>query len=124
MEECAEGWSEAVSRLRKVYGSDSSAREELEWSVRPDDEIVGEGSGYVVDCLRSARWAVRAGNYEQVVKAAISLGRDTDTTACVAGGIAGIRDGAATIPERWVANLRGKNLFELELEMLVARRLA
>ena len=29
-------------------------REELEWSVRPDGPWIGNGSGYVVDCLRSA----------------------------------------------------------------------
>ena len=41
------------------------------------------------------------------MKAAIALGNDTDTTACVAGGIAGVRDGAAAIPARWRDRLRG-----------------
>jgi ADP-ribosyl-[dinitrogen reductase] hydrolase len=50
----------------------------------------GDGRGYVVDCLHSARLALTESSYEGVVKAAIALGHDTDTTAAVAGGIAGI----------------------------------
>jgi ADP-ribosyl-[dinitrogen reductase] hydrolase len=105
-------WESAVAALRSIYGADSPARTELEERVRPDDPPGGQGSGYVVDCLHSARLAVAAGGYEQVVKAAVALGNDTDTTACVAGGIAGIRDGASAIPSRWLARLRGKDLVE------------
>ena len=115
-------WSYAVARLRAIYFQDSVEREELEWSIRPDDFSEGQGSGYVVDCLRSARWAVEIGSYEEVVKAAVSLGRDTDTTACVAGGIAGLRDGVEAIPERWLAHLRGRALYEPELEKLIKYR--
>jgi ADP-ribosylglycohydrolase len=80
--------------------------------VRPDEPLQGKGSGYVVDCLHSAYWAVQAGSYEQVVKAAVALGHDTDTTACVAGGIAGIRDGVGAIPRRWREQLAGRELVE------------
>ena len=76
----------------------------------------------MVDSLRSARWAVEQGNYEQVVRAAIRLGRDTDTTACVAGGIAGLRDGIAGIPERWSNALRGRDLLQPLLDNLLAHR--
>jgi ADP-ribosylglycohydrolase len=38
------------------------------------------------------------------------LGHDTDTTACVAGGIAGIRDGVDAIPKLWLEHLRGQEL--------------
>ena len=119
MEEVDDPWREAVASLRNLYGETAPAREELEWSIRPDDPADGTGSGYVVDCLRSARWAVQAGSYEQVVKAAISLGNDTDTTACVAGGIAGIRDGMNAIPERWRTCLRGEELYHDELQQLI-----
>jgi ADP-ribosylglycohydrolase len=56
------------------------------------------------------------------VKAAISLGNDTDTTACVAGGIAGIRDGVNAIPERWRTRLRGEELYQDELQQLISWR--
>jgi ADP-ribosyl-[dinitrogen reductase] hydrolase len=113
-------WGDAVGALRAIYRSTTPAYAELESQIRPDDPPEGQGSGYVVDCLRSARMAVGAGGYEDVVKAAIALGHDTDTTACVAGGIAGIRDGVGGIPERWMRQLRGKELVEPLLQRLLA----
>jgi ADP-ribosylglycohydrolase len=69
------------------------------------------GSGYVLDSLHSAVWAVETAgkDYESTVRAAISLGDDTDTTACIAGGIAGLRYGAASIPRRWMEAMREKD---------------
>jgi len=122
LEEAGDPWREAVFALRAIYGPDSPETAELEWSVRPDLPPGGTGSGYVVDCLRSALWAVQAGGYEAVVKAAISLGRDTDTTACVAGGIAGLRDGVEAIPPRWREGLRGRDLADPLLLRLVEHR--
>lgn len=104
-------WNDAVTTIRAIYGTDSHAYAELEWTIRPDDPPDGRGSGYVVDCLRSARMVVEQHpTFEGVVKAAIALGHDTDTTACVAGGIAGIRDGSDAIPQRWMRAIRGKEL--------------
>jgi ADP-ribosylglycohydrolase len=104
-------WMRAVARLRAVYGSRSQELEELDRHIRPNDQPSGSGSGYVVDCLRSARPALNAGSYESVVRAAIRLGNDTDTTACVAGGLAGLRDGIGGIPQRWRSGLRESELF-------------
>lgn len=70
------------------------------------------GSGYVVDCLKSAKFSLQQSNYEDVIKTAIALGRDTDTTACVAGGIAGLYYGFEAIPQQWLDQLRGKDLVE------------
>jgi ADP-ribosylglycohydrolase len=60
-------------------------------------------------------------DYESCVKAAIALGDDTDTTACVAGGIAGIRWGEAGLPVRFREALRGRELLDPLLEALTAR---
>ncbi|MDD9935045.1 MAG: ADP-ribosylglycohydrolase family protein [Myxococcales bacterium] len=70
----------------------------------------GAGSGYVVDTLHSARLACQAPDYERVVKSAIALGNDTDTTAAVAGGIAGLRHGLSGTPGRFRTSLRGSDL--------------
>ncbi|HZS04745.1 MAG TPA: ADP-ribosylglycohydrolase family protein [Blastocatellia bacterium] len=121
LQEAADPWKDAVEALRQIYGGDSLEFAELEFHVRPDDPPEGQGSGYVVDCLRSARWVMQAGDYEQVVKAAVSLGRDTDTTACVAGGMAGIRDGINGIPKRWRDALRGRDILEPYLRELLAQ---
>jgi ADP-ribosyl-[dinitrogen reductase] hydrolase len=121
LNESPDPWKRAVASLRTMYRGREMREEELEWSLRPDDPPQGTGSGYVVDCLRSARWAVEQGGYEQAVKSAIRLGNDTDTTACVAGGIAGIRDGLSGIPERWRDNLRGRELVDPLMETLLER---
>ncbi len=113
-----EPWPEAANALRAIYRPGSPESAELEGTIRPDEFVKGTGGGYVLDCLRSAHWAVEQGSYEQVVKAAIGLGDDTDTTACVAGGIAGVRDGIAAIPERWRRNLRGQELVSPLMERL------
>lgn len=112
-------WEDAVLALRQIYEQMPDAGDELEWSVRPDDLPEGKGSGYVVDCLRSARLALEAVCYQDVVRRAIALGNDTDTTACVAGGIAGIRGGINDIPERWRAALRGNEIYEPLLQRLL-----
>ena len=50
----------------------------------------GNGTGYVVDCLRSAVTCLERRDYERAVRMAIRPGQDTDTTACVVGGLAGV----------------------------------
>ncbi len=121
LHEVPEAWKEAVTSLRSLVGPNSPEAEALEYHIRPDDEPDGRGSGYVIDTLRSARMVLRADSYEAVVKEAVALGDDTDTTACVAGGIAGIRGGLQAIPERWRASLRGRELVDPLLAQLVMR---
>ena len=121
LQEADDPWNAARATLREIYARDEPAATELERFVRPDDPPEKLGGGYVVDCLRSSRLVQAAGDYEAVVKAAVALGRDTDTTACVAGGIAGLRDGAETIPARWRQGLRGMEIVTPLLEGLLAR---
>ncbi|WP_349606917.1 ADP-ribosylglycohydrolase family protein [Cupriavidus sp. DF5525] len=71
---------------------------------------VPRGTGYVVDTLRSARGALDAATFDDFVRTAIAFGNDTDTTACVAGGLADIRFGVGGIPLRWLETLRGHDI--------------
>jgi ADP-ribosylglycohydrolase len=112
-------YSCSVKILREAYPSNSDYTKELEGSIRPDEEIPGTGSGYVVDSLRSAKMVLKHNTYEDVIKAAILLGDDTDTTAAIAGGIAGVRDGINGIPERWLNQMKGKDLVQPLLEKLI-----
>ena len=121
LEERDDPWADAVSRLRAILDGDAEAEHELEHQIRPDDAPRGSGSGYVVDCLHSARLALEAGPYETAVRTAIALGNDTDTTACVTGGLAGLRDGIDAIPERWRNTLKGRDLLDPLLTRLLAR---
>ena len=114
-------WEEATGTLRRLYPEGTRERAELDAEIQPDTPSPGSGTGYVVDCLRSARDVVKAGDYERVVKSAIALGFDTDTTAAVAGGFAGVRDGIQSIPKRWRQALRGAEWYQPLLEQLLAR---
>ena len=108
----------AVRALRMIYREMPEYEQELEWSIRPDEPWEGKGSGYVVDSLRSAFMIMcEAHSYEEAVKRAVLLGDDTDTTACITGGLAGIYFGYSGIPERWRRALRGTE----EVEQLLAR---
>jgi ADP-ribosyl-[dinitrogen reductase] hydrolase len=123
LEGSGSAWAEALATFRALHPEGSPEREELEAHVRPDTGEKGKGSGYVVDCLLSARDCVAAGGtYEDVVKAAVALGHDTDTTAAVAGGIAGLREGVQGIPERWRRALRGQELLAPLVKELLARQ--
>lgn len=65
-------------------------------------------NGTVWGCLAEAVWAVRStDSYEAAVTAAINLGGDTDTVACVAGALAGARYGVQAIPSRWATYVNG-----------------
>ncbi len=115
-------WENAVETLYGIFPEGTIENIEFETKIFPKDAIYEtNGSGYVVDSLRSARWACNNKTYEETVKAAISLGNDTDTTACIAGGIAGLIHGFEAIPKRWVENLRGEKIYAPLLEKLLKR---
>lgn len=81
----------------------------------PDILLPGEvrSGGYVLDTLGAALWCLeRTGGYDECVLAAVNLGSDTDTTACVAGALAGIKYGYDSIPREWIDQLRGKDIIE------------
>ncbi|MEZ4236699.1 MAG: ADP-ribosylglycohydrolase family protein [Myxococcota bacterium] len=105
---------DALAQLRRLYADDPVHAAELEGIAAP---FPARGTGYVVDCLHSARVALEEPTYERVVRRAVAFGLDTDTTAAVAGGIAGLRHGLGAIPQRWRDGLRGGTI----LEPLLAR---
>jgi ADP-ribosyl-[dinitrogen reductase] hydrolase len=58
--------------------------------------------GYVLDTLTAALWSLlRTDSFEESVVIAVGLGGDTDTTAAVAGALAGAHYGYGAIPDRW-----------------------
>ncbi len=70
-------------------------------------------TGYVLDTLGAALWcALYTSSYRSCVLEAVNLGDDTDTTACVAGALAGARYGFEGIPKEWLDDLRGKDVID------------
>jgi ADP-ribosylglycohydrolase len=113
-------YQQAETDLKKIFERDAEAHKELQILFDFDWKNLN-GSGYVVDSLFSAVYCCWEDSYEEAVKAAISFGNDTDTTAAIAGGIAGLRFGVGGIPGRWRENLRGREIYEPLLEKLLER---
>lgn len=120
-------WTWADLRLAEIYEAWPDQREgnvflrELDVlrSFPKTDEP--RGTGYVLDTIWSVRRALEEQSFEDVVRTAILFGHDTDTTACVAGGLAGIRFNLGGIPARWFEQLRGYDIVEPMISILLAR---
>ena len=78
----------------------------------PEKEV--ESSGYVVHTLEAALWTLaKYDNFRDTVLAAVNLGDDTDTTAAVAGGLAGIVYGLdSDFAQECLEVLRAKDMIE------------
>lgn len=64
------------------------------------------GSGYVVKSLEAALWCFwKTDNFKDCVLLAANLGDDADTTAAVAGQLAGAFYGESGIPAQWLQKL-------------------
>ena len=105
--------------LRQLYGASADRKAALDrleaWEGR-------SGRGFVVDSFWSA-WDAFAGadSYKETIVRAIRYGNDTDTTAAIAGGLAGIRWGIDGIPRPWREDLRGRDLVDPLVDRLVER---
>ena len=72
----------------------------------PRDEI--KSSGHVIETLEASLWCfLTTDNYRDCILKAVNLGRDTDTIAAIAGGLAGMYyQGEDGIPKAWIKNLQ------------------
>jgi len=67
-------------------------------------------NGYVVSTLQASIWCLlTTENYKDAVLKAVNLGSDTDTTAAVTGGLAGLLYGYDSIPKSWLQQLARKD---------------
>jgi len=106
----------ALDAIRNIckYGLDANAKYKTELShynriLTSDFEKLGrddiKSDGYVVHTLEAALWCfLRNDNFKDTVLEAVNLGGDTDTTAMVAGSMAGLFDGES-IPDEWCNSL-------------------
>lgn len=114
MRACATCGRRALIRGASTREAAAVAGEDGVWLV-PRDQI--ESSGYVLHTLRAALWCLTTtDSYRDCVLTAVNLGGDADTTAAVAGALAGIVYGfedereerdSRGIPGEWDDALRG-----------------
>ena len=85
-------FKQEIKHFHRVLHSDVSHLEEKD--IRSD--------GYVISTLETALWCLlTSSSYKETVLKAVNLGKDTDTTGAVTGGLAGIYYGYEQIPQEW-----------------------
>jgi ADP-ribosyl-[dinitrogen reductase] hydrolase len=80
-------------------------------------------SGYVAHSLDAALWSVgRTGDFRSAILTAANLGGDADTTAAIAGQLAGALYGMSGIPAEWLEKLAWRERIVATGEELLASR--
>ena len=102
-----------INKSKEYYFNNHSFESELHHFNRvfslniqnlPRDEI--KSGGYTISSLEASIWCLLNNkNYKDTILTAVNLGNDTDTTACIAGGLAGIYYGYEDIPADWINQL-------------------
>jgi ADP-ribosylglycohydrolase len=94
----------------------------LKGNIAEEPENTISGSGYVLHTLEASLWCLlTTGSYREAVLKAVNLGEDTDTTAAVTGGLAGLLYGWNSIPDNWVLRLARRDDIE-DLAQRMAKR--
>ncbi|MGV3662032.1 MAG: ADP-ribosylglycohydrolase family protein [Prosthecobacter sp.] len=104
---------DALSKAQKTFQHLYADAEELgtfrdllRSDLASQPEIHIHSGGYVMETLTASLWCLlTTGSFSECVLKAVNLGSDTDTTGCVAGGLAGIAYGLDAIPAEWRAAL-------------------
>lgn len=106
---------QGVEQVREIYAQPPFDRERTHFDrllsgnleALSVDDI--SSSGYVVHTLEASVWCLlRSSSYAEAVLKAVNLGEDTDTTAAVTGGLAGLYYGFENIPSDWVDRIARK----------------
>jgi len=90
------------------------------WRTKQPPAI--RGTGYCVDAFEAALWSVDgAADFGDAVLRAANLGDDADTTAAIAGQLAGARWGASGVPGPWREKVvAGERMVSLARGLFVA----
>lgn len=97
-----------IDKFHRVLENQIGDYELVKLAELKEKEI--SSSGYVLSSLEASLWCLLKSNtYEETVLKAVNLGGDTDTTAAIAGGLAGLLYGYESIPEEWINVLARKN---------------
>ena len=112
--------SEVLRARTEPYAGNIASIMAGAWRGKHRDQI--QSSGYVAHALEAALWCVgRTGSFEEAVLLAANLGDDADTTAAIAGQLAGAIYGLDGIPSRWREKLAwGPKIIDLASKLFDA----
>lgn len=104
-------WYYAHGRFAKYMSRWDGLFPPVDFARRDQDTI--RSGGYVVESLETALWALaNTRNYKDCVLTCVNMGYDTDSTAAIAGGLAGLYYGYESIPAEWIDALANKELID------------
>lgn len=116
-------WSEVLRERADGFAGAIDSIMAGSWRGKPRSEI--RASGYVAHSLEAALWSVgRSGGFREAVLTAANLGEDADTTAAIAGQLAGALGGAGAIPAPWLERLAWRERLGTVAEALVSEAMA
>jgi ADP-ribosylglycohydrolase len=111
-----EAYQEGLSKIKEIYGQEKYAEEMPHFArifhgnleTLPVEKI--QSGGYVLHSLEAALWCLLTSqSFAETVLKAVNLGKDTDTTAAITGGLAGIYYGIEKIPQEWIDTIARKH---------------
>jgi ADP-ribosylglycohydrolase len=105
------GWTAEILQQTGPLTPKIAAIAEGSFEQKQPPEI--RGTGYVVDSLEAALWALAGSeSFEEGALMAVNLGNDADTTGAVYGQIAGAYYGVDEIPSAWLDKLTMREKIE------------
>lgn len=117
---CMQAYKETCAEVNIYAANKNFSKNELKLFERilngelyklPESRI--NSGGYVIHTIEAALWCLlNTTSYQEATLKAVNLGGDTDTTACVTGGLAGLYYGFNDIPADWVMQLARKDDIE------------
>ena len=103
---------EALANANRIIGPYIPNEEKIHFKRISDFEVLQlnrnsvRSTGYVIDTLEASLWCLfNSSDYKEAVLKAVNLGIDTDTTAAVTGGLAGIIFGLEHVSSKWFKSL-------------------
>ena len=107
------GWSYYKAVLedpRELYNY-NRCRKMTSLKEIPEPDIYS--GGYVVASFTASFWSLlNSSDYAESVLRAVNLGWDTDTTAAITGGLAGLYYGYEKIPKEWLGKIARRDWIE------------
>lgn len=104
-------WYASHQRFQKILPFWEKIADPEDLASLPN-EIIYSG-GFVVETMETALWALmNTGSYRDCVLTCVNMGYDADSTAAVAGGLAGLYYGYDSIPESWLEKLAAKDIID------------
>ena len=107
-----------IELANEYYSNDGDLQDEYNYLISDEAEKIFKGDlknvsreevsgkGYVITSFEAALWCLlNNDSYRETALAAVNLGDDTDTTAAIAGGLAGIYYGYDDIPSHWLEQI-------------------